>query len=179
MRALRASSAPRIMRCTPSLASTARKIANATATQSSAISSESKDMSRTLTLERGVDRGGRRRVGRGYAGKPRHDRDRRPDRDLAHIRHRGGLGGGDRLFGLGELSVELVFENPAIALRLGLQLVAGLGRDRLGTGARFRERLLIGRHGGVGLALEAFRLARSPAMRLFRFSMIPPTRGCT
>src|SRR5882672_5373265 len=129
MRALRASSAPRIMRCTPSLASTARKIANATATQSSAISSESKDMSRSLTLERGVDRG-RRRLGRGYAGKPRHDRDRRLDGDLAHIRHRGGLGGGDRLFGLGELSVELVFENPAIALRLGLQLVAGLGRDR-------------------------------------------------
>src|SRR3954466_10224536 len=123
MRALRASSTPRIMRCTPSLASTARKITNATATQSSPMNSS--DILHPLALERRVDRRSHRRLGRGHAGKPRHDRGCRLHGDLAHIRHRGSLGGGDRLFGLRELGVELVFENLAIALRLGVELVAG------------------------------------------------------
>ena len=59
---------------------------------------------RLLALQRVGDRGFDRACRRRRADQPLDDRGGGIDRDAAHVGHRGGLGRGDRLLGLGELA---------------------------------------------------------------------------
>src|SRR5262249_19186241 len=117
MRAARLSSPSRIIRCAPTFTSTPMKITNATATQKCA--SARMCMARpplALALEGGVDGRRDRRIRRGNAGEPRHDRGRGLGRDAAHVGHGGRLGAGDLLLGVGEAGVELLFQALAVAV---------------------------------------------------------------
>src|SRR6185503_18570347 len=120
------------------------KITNATATQVSGSDKKASSIGRSSALECLVDRGsdrGRRRRG---ADQPLDDRRGGIDRDAAHVRHGGGLGGGDLLLGLGEVGVQLRLLRLAALLALRMGLVARLAGDPLGAIARLEERLLVG-----------------------------------
>src|SRR5687767_11357750 len=117
------------------------KIRNATATQISASSRNA--IGRSSALESLVDRGRDRGRGRRGADQPLDDCGGGLDRDAAHVRHGGGLGGGDLLLGLGEVGVELRLLRLAALLALRMSLVARLVADPLGAIARLEERLLV------------------------------------
>src|SRR5215472_5456223 len=152
MRSLRWSSAVNIVRCTPSHANTPIRMTNAIATQVSGSSNIG------LSLQRGVDRGFYRlAVGRG-TGQALHDGAGGIGRNAAHIAHRGGAGRGDGLLGIGEPGRELALQRLAVHLGGRVQLLAGLGADRLRLGARGGEFVFIGLQRRLGLVLQLLRL---------------------
>src|SRR5437764_594044 len=86
--------------------------ARTTATQNSG----SANMLVSSALERGVDRSSDGGRSRHRADQPLDNCGGGVDRDAAHIGHGGRLGGGDLLFGLGKLRVELRFQRLAAFL---------------------------------------------------------------
>ena len=84
------------------------------------------------------------------ADQPLDDRAGGLGRDAAHVGHRGGLGRGDALLGLGELGVAACPRGPCGSPRpAALSLSRVSLRDRLRAAARVGERFLVGRDGGV------------------------------
>src|SRR5215468_8594109 len=151
MRSARWSSAVKTVRWMPSHANTPIRMMNAIATQVSGSNIR-------LSLQGSID-GPRDRLAVGSrAGEPLHDRTGRVRRDATDVAHRGRARGGDGLLGVCELGRQLVFKRLALGFGHRVQLVAGLGADRLRLRAGGSKVAFIGLQSGLGRVLELLRL---------------------
>ena len=95
-----------------------------------------------------------------HAGQPLHDRASRVRGNAADIAHRRRARRGNGLFGLGELLCQPLFQRLTLDFGCRVQLLPGLGTDRLRTRARRRQFAFIGLQRAVEFILQPFGLGK-------------------